>query len=300
MKTFFSMINWTLSLSFLALGITFRLRFQTPDSYIMFLLSCMFFPPLYALIAARSGQQMSWWLRATLLLLVLFLIFVIMIDSPSNHATSYQSQLPKSVKQKPPLQRRKLIWKELTRAWKADDPRQAKHALLKKYKLTNEELTAIQDEALSNNWLPVNPTPTPRPPKNIITQIVRTAAHPLGKMLVDLVMLSRTKAGVRINYLAPKNRIPAWTRAEIIMNARAIIKQLSLHPDLQMVRHYEIYAWLMLEDESGNKVEQQAVIIKLSQAAAKKINWDRVADAQFQQIVQWEGELWIHPLLLKK
>jgi len=114
--------------------------------------------------------------------------------------------------------------------------------------------------------------------------------------------LSRDSGHVRVilDYGAGDNLTSSLVRAGIFIHGMNVIRALSTNPEFGHIRVYFLQPKLPLVDKFGNESMSQVATFDVSQELARKIKWDNMDYQMFERVVESEGNLWLHPVLMNK
>lgn len=103
---------------------------------------------------------------------------------------------------------------------------------------------------------------------------------------------------IEISYRANNNLTTKLTRQGILMDARDFAEELFRDSSCSEVNEYMLKPYLKLVDNYGNESEKQVAKIVLPRESAERIgNWDTIYIERFRDIVEKDGQLWLHQAL---
>ncbi|MEW6556082.1 MAG: hypothetical protein AB1349_01855 [Elusimicrobiota bacterium] len=104
---------------------------------------------------------------------------------------------------------------------------------------------------------------------------------------------------ITIKYRANENLTRGLIKTGIIIDGMNLIKKLYHEPGCSQVKVYVLIPYLTLVDKYGKKSEEQIGGIVLRRAVADRINLENIFQDRFEQILQSDGQLWLHPAITK-
>lgn len=117
--------------------------------------------------------------------------------------------------------------------------------------------------------------------------------------VIEISLIKQISGGyaVNIRYRANENLSKGWTKDTIIMDVMEFTKKLYSNPSFSQINIYLLMPHLMLVDIYGKESEEQVAKIVLTRDIAVKINWENMYQKRFEQLLQIDGQLWIHPAI---
>lgn len=160
----------------------------------------------------------------------------------------------------------------------------------------------------------VNAVKTANTPEDKIGQIVdNLGCKPIEIQLIEQAVsewdeeqVKRIQAGEQVNtgkylvkiaYESLEGLSGKQTKKFVYRKAMEIIRELSTKPDYSNIVSFMLMPYANLTDKYGNAKMEQVGKFVLSRDVTSKINWENMYEENFTQIVQSEGQLWLHPAM---
>lgn len=99
---------------------------------------------------------------------------------------------------------------------------------------------------------------------------------------------------VKISYRVNDNLSSGMIRDGMLRDAMDFAERLFSSPKTSEIVEYMLMPEFKLVDQYGNESEDQVAKIVVSRGLAEKINWDNMYPDRFLELVEDEGQLWLH------
>jgi len=116
-------------------------------------------------------------------------------------------------------------------------------------------------------------------------------------IIVGLDTLSTNPVSIRLRlqYDLPEANTNFVLLDELIEGGMKIIRSVSAAPEFSNAASFLLLPRTMMTDKFGNQGWVEAAKINLSRETVQQIKWDNMYSTRFRELVETEGNLWLHP-----